>query len=528
MFDSLIKDAVHSGLYSGLQSPITSLAQIADVTLDSLSVDSKLAQTVDILPAPQPKEFGTSGWTAQVIGSGVGMILPFVATKKLLVRGGLKFATEARIASRGTSLLSSGGAALVADGAVAGFATDFLLRPVDSTSDTDLGTQLWNRTKHGTVGAVTFGALTAGSISFRPLTNSMSTLLSDAPRFVKAPATAISNFVEGSLPGIPAGLVSAEANSLSAHGRFATGKERGESIATFMIAGGTFGAFKFFDVNENQAVKNRLQQKESPESKSKYPENKSKTRFPSGEELSNFSPEQFFALFHQNQKTLEHRIETLGRKMPWLAFHGAHSKRSAALFEFFNTGKPHELNYLFLASPTKIAGDVHSHLGDLAGSLGHATGYGGLIPHTNLFVFDVHPNLIKEFYIKETPTSGPKPFAKSKYQGQNDGRMTDKLGTDELRLVTSLSLEDCAYRPELWGGNLPQGKWMEALSYQSLLDKVLTKVGQSQFTPRDWSQHDSRESMIRKFNEMRQEAGLTRRGEDNDFIRNSPGNWSKI
>ncbi len=533
MFDShLIKEAAHSGLYSGVQSPLTSLAQLVDGALNSVGVESKIAPAVDFVPQPAPKEVGTGDWMAQQIGGGIGMILPFMATKGALKRCGLATASEAATVYRGSSLFSSGGAALVADGAISGFATDFLFRPVSNTSTDGLASQLWARTKNGTVGALTFGTLTAGSIGVRQLATPVSAMLKDAPTALRTPLSVLNNAAQGGLSGIPAGLVNADANALISHARMATSTERKESIASFVVGGATMTVLQSpLEPVSTKNSTNKIEQLTT--SRNSHPAEATAIetlKFPSITDIQSMPPDQLPRLFDQNQRVLQNRIESLGTKMPWLAFHGAHSQRSNALFQFFKTGESHRLEYLFLASPTKIAPTVQSHIGDLAGSLRRATGYGGTTPETNIFVFDVHPDLIKEFYLKETPTSGPEPFAKSKYQGQNDGRLTDKIGSDELRLVTSLTVDDWAYKPELWGSGLPQSKWMEALSYQSALDKILGRIEQSSnsSTPRDWTRHDSQEAMLKKIAEMRREKGVTTKSdEDNDLIRNSPGHWNQ-
>lgn len=532
MFDShLIKEAAHSGLYSGVQSPLTSVAQLFDGVLNSAGVESRISPAVDFVPQPAPKEVGTGDWVAQQIGGGIGMILPFMATKGALKRCGLATASEAASVYRSSSLFASGGAALVADGAISGFATDFLFRPVSNDSTDGLASQLWARTKNGAVGALTFGTLTAGSIGVRQLSMPISAMLKDAPSSLRTPLSVLNDATQGGLSGIPAGLVNADANALISRGRIATSTERKESVASFVVGGAAMTAMQSPLEPVSTKIKSKIE--EVTTSRGKHPAEATTTeslKFPSITDIQRMSPEELPRLFDQNQRVLQGRIESLGKNMPWLAFHGAHVKRSTALFQFLKTGEPHNLEYLFLASPTKIAPTVQSHIGDLAGSLRRATGYGGTTCETNIFVFDVHPDLIKEFYLKETPTSGPEPFAKSKYQGQNDGRLTDKVGTDELRLVTSLTVDDWAYKPELWGSGLPQSKWMEALSYQSALDKILGKIEQSSNSsaPRDWTRHDSQEAMLKKIAEMRREKGVTTKSdEDNDLIRNSPGHWNQ-
>lgn len=232
----LVGEVTYSAIYSGLQSPIVSTGQIADKFLQKADIKSNIADAVNVMPAPEHEQFGTARWHAQQVGGAVGMILPFMATKGALSKSGLSFAarTEAS-ALAGSRLLSTANAALIADGAAAGFAYDFLLRPVEQ-QDMD---KFWTaRTKHGFTGAATFGTLTAGSVTLRHLSRPLAASLAEAPKSLRVASDA----VHGALPGIPAGIVSADVNSLLTKGKLATGRERYEGAYTMTFAGGALGA----------------------------------------------------------------------------------------------------------------------------------------------------------------------------------------------------------------------------------------------------------------------------------------------
>ena len=229
----LVGEAGYSAIYQGVQSPLVSLGQLSDKALSGAGLKTKIADIVNVLPAPEAEKFGTARWHAQQIGGGAGMILPFVATKGLLAKGGLSFAarTEASVIA-GSRLVSATNAGLIADGALTGFVYDFALRPVDKP-DMD---KFWEaRAKHGLTGAATFGTLTAGSIALRNLTRPLAAGLTEAPK-----ATRLAYDVGmGALPGIPAGVVSADANSLLTKGQLATNEERMQGAYTMFMAGGS-------------------------------------------------------------------------------------------------------------------------------------------------------------------------------------------------------------------------------------------------------------------------------------------------
>ncbi len=232
----LIGEAGYSAVYQGAQSPITSLGQIGDNLLSKANLKTNMADAVTLLPAPEHEEFGTARWHAQQIGGGIGMILPFMATKSALSKTGLSFAarTEASVYAS-SKLASTANAGLIADGALTGFAYDFLLRPVDQQDSN----RFWvARGEHGLAGAATFGTLTAGSVGLRHMSRSLAASLVDAPKVARVAYDA----TMGALPGIPAGIVNADASARLSKGRWATAEERTQGAYTMVMAGGALSA----------------------------------------------------------------------------------------------------------------------------------------------------------------------------------------------------------------------------------------------------------------------------------------------
>src|SRR5690606_3811077 len=147
-------------------------------------------------------------------------------------KSGLSFAarTEAAALSSG-KLLSVSNAAIVADGAAAGFAYDFLMRPVAANEG-----NFWAaRVKHGVTGAATFGTLTAGSVGLRHVTRPFAKeLLGANKRLYEAGI--------GATSGAPAGIANADVNSLLTTGKLATNQERLQGMYTMAMVGGTLSA----------------------------------------------------------------------------------------------------------------------------------------------------------------------------------------------------------------------------------------------------------------------------------------------
>jgi len=233
----LVGEGLYSAGYQTFQSPIYSVGQVADDLAKRAGYDTNVAGFVDRMPAPEHEKFGTARWHAQTIGGGFGMILPFMAVKGTLGATGLSFAARTETATlAGSRLLSLSNAGLVADGAIAGFAYDALLRPVEK-QDMD---RFWEvRRAHGLAGAATFGTLTAGSVTLRHVTRPLAGLLAEAPK----PARFAYDVAMGTLPGLPAGVVAADANAYLTTGKLATPEQRKESAYAMLVAGGALSAF---------------------------------------------------------------------------------------------------------------------------------------------------------------------------------------------------------------------------------------------------------------------------------------------
>lgn len=230
------RELAYSAAYTGVQAPITAIGQIADKTLDGIGISSNIAGRVTVLPAPTPEEFGTANWHAQQIGSAAGMIIPFAITRGALRASGLTCSalTDASILAP-TKLLSAGNAALVADGAIAGFASEFIFRPVDQHNQE----HFWDsRAKQGVVGAATFGVLSGSSVAVRNATKGLEVALCN----MSNPSKLVFDTVTGAVVGIPAGIAAADANAMVHQGRSATAEERLESAYSMAVAGGALKA----------------------------------------------------------------------------------------------------------------------------------------------------------------------------------------------------------------------------------------------------------------------------------------------
>ncbi len=234
----ILGDAVHSALYTAIQEPVSGVTQIVDEV-----AGTKLLPRVQFLSAPEQAKFGTADWHAQQFGSAVGMLLPFMLVGKG-VRGALGTSAE------GASLMSTKAAfgMSIKEAGLTGFAYDAILRPSDTNHTGGLGGFLMDRGTQGLVGAGTFMTLTGSSLGLRSLggvERSASLSLLRNP------------IVNGVLSGVPAGLFSAEAGSLTKTGHLASAQELGQSVYGMAVIGGGFGAVHSFTAPRENGLPSR-------------------------------------------------------------------------------------------------------------------------------------------------------------------------------------------------------------------------------------------------------------------------------
>lgn len=222
----VVNNLVGSFLYSGLQGPVDGVAQIIDRNLDT-----SLGETLHVMDAPMPAKFGTADWAAQQVGGAAGMVVPYL----LLHQGVSRAIGRPAMATSIATTTNFGKLALAESGvsALTGSIYGGVFMPVNPNTQDFLGDRLKNAATSG----LTFGTLTAASVGLQGLGRGLAT------QGRSGMASLLTNEVStGVISGVPAGIVHADAASLFAGKGLATWQERGESVATFSMVGGLFGA----------------------------------------------------------------------------------------------------------------------------------------------------------------------------------------------------------------------------------------------------------------------------------------------
>src|SRR3982751_5771034 len=73
----IAKNAAQAMLHSAIQSPMEAVVQIG------AAATGQKFEAPTLISAPKPAEFGSSEWCAQTVGSGIGMVAPFLASEAI-------------------------------------------------------------------------------------------------------------------------------------------------------------------------------------------------------------------------------------------------------------------------------------------------------------------------------------------------------------------------------------------------------------------------------------------------------------
>jgi hypothetical protein len=240
--DSSIKLGAEAFLQAAVQQPLDGLTQLVNHV-----ADKNILPDPQLFKAPKQAEFGSGGWLAETIGSGLGAAIPYLAVE-VATRGALGKAgsmAEGTALTRAISMSAEEAAtagnlakalrfaAPAGKMAVNGAVFGLVLTP---SSDASQG--FWaQREKAAASSALTFGTmgltgagLMAGAETKLglPMTN-QAFALSYKGIGVRLGANAVGGSVGG--------LASAESNSLLAGKGFASKEEVGHSMASFMVTG---------------------------------------------------------------------------------------------------------------------------------------------------------------------------------------------------------------------------------------------------------------------------------------------------
>ena len=194
---------LHSAAYAGLQAPVNAVLQSFG---DS---DGKLAERLPHIDAPEKTTPWSLDWNLQQIGTGIGMILPVLASRKM-VTGLVPSATAELAAQKGLAALTAGEAKTLTRYELGvSLGTGLVYGGVLTPSQLEPGQSLLEaRLKQATGAALTFGTLSLAS-------NGLKTFADSAAIKENAIGTVLqNNTARMALSGIPAGLLSVDAQSV--------------------------------------------------------------------------------------------------------------------------------------------------------------------------------------------------------------------------------------------------------------------------------------------------------------------------
>lgn len=233
------RDLMQSAVYTGIGEPILGVSQIIDKSVGTNIMDSAKAGLAKVWIAAPEEAQGSMRQHAQMLGSAVGMMLPYVLLHKAVGRGATRLFGEEAVVMRSNPALMSGKTFGIATGKQAGlaFATGFtydsLVRPSDNNKN-GLGF-VQDRLLNGLTGGATMATLSASSFGLARLGGSEAIKSKFARAIFSDPIST------GVLSAVPAGFVSAEAHALRDGRLLPTAAEAGQSIYQMGFVGFAFG-----------------------------------------------------------------------------------------------------------------------------------------------------------------------------------------------------------------------------------------------------------------------------------------------
>lgn len=253
--------AAQSMLHSAFQAPMDAVTQIGTAGAHALGMQTKI-EAPQLFKEPKQAEFGSAVWCAQTVGSGLGMVVPFLASEaavsglgKLGSRlGGARLATAIESTAAGAKYMPI--ARPIAHSVASGAMFGLVFTP---SRDAD-GNFLADRLRNAAVGGITFGAQRAATIGITAGTNKLLSTgfetarqgagdLSVMARLGQTESLLHNSVLTGfgrvganALGGAIAGGVNANAHAFLYEGRAATKDEAWKSIASFVVTGGALDA----------------------------------------------------------------------------------------------------------------------------------------------------------------------------------------------------------------------------------------------------------------------------------------------
>jgi len=231
-------DFARSAAYSAVAEPLLGLSQISDqVSGGKLMEKAQSGFAAVGIRAPE-KATSSLDEHAQMLGSAVGMLVPYLLLHNAVRAGGMKVFAEKSLMPRSALMLSSAGEfapALAKESALAfttGFLYDSTLRPSTKSG----GSFIEDRISSGVAGGLTMATLTASSLAL----NRIGASSAIKPQWVKS---MLSSPISASvMSAIPAGLMHAETAAVRKGEYIPSASDAGASIYQMAFVGAALGS----------------------------------------------------------------------------------------------------------------------------------------------------------------------------------------------------------------------------------------------------------------------------------------------
>jgi hypothetical protein len=236
--------------YSAAEAPARGGAQLVDqifgTGIDD-TIQSNLAQIG--IHKPEEARYGTAAWSAEQLGSAIGMVVPMWLSRKVMVDGVEKALVKVGASEGHFAQLAAMDDKALREAKLSARTGLFYGAVLSPTENKENSSDFWaGRAKQSINGFATFGTMGySSSLTGSLLGRAADSLESTALPFKSPLQTALhSNLVHGAISGVPGGAIQAQINAMESGKPLPSLQDLKENIVSMTMAGGVMGSAGLF------------------------------------------------------------------------------------------------------------------------------------------------------------------------------------------------------------------------------------------------------------------------------------------
>ncbi|HNB21781.1 MAG TPA: hypothetical protein PKZ32_05180, partial [Candidatus Melainabacteria bacterium] len=275
--DGFVNELLHSAAYSFVQSPVEGAAQLFDHTAGK-AIHSNLYKNCKdaIVSAPKQAAFASPEWHGQALGSAIGILPWFAATKGALKSIAAKSPLSTSIlaadeAALNSSFFSRNTANLALEGGVSGAAFAGVFKPVDYKGSES---NFWSaKAASMATDFATFATLNASSLAISKSITSAAAPLMERSNLAAKTIPYVSMFAAGAGSGIPAAAVEMTTGAVLSNGNTNFGsRDFLQNAYSYAFIGGALSGLQMRSIKDHSIDTTNYRTNKTAEEKTANPQ----------------------------------------------------------------------------------------------------------------------------------------------------------------------------------------------------------------------------------------------------------------